>query len=331
DVRKGVELYTEAAELGSIEALFSLGCAHERGVGVEQDEIKAAVFYNKAAMQGHALCRHKLGVHEAKKGNHDRAVRHWLISAKMGFEASLEAIKNTFKAGFATKEQYAEALKGYQDAVEEMKTLAKRSTAAPCPAELGHCRSQAHRLQNYLPSPAQRGAGSLVRGALQKERATGPDGCQDDVDETESRDRDEAKAFMDNRKHGRKEGSSCNRLESPPDDAPEPSPALLVHVAGNRAAAASDPLKSTGRTSVIWDMFLVDSSEADSSITRPLRIVEHHGRDLPPVRPGIQHGLEHEGGGRDGRRRGHRLRTDCVELFNHPSQDGMDHVSNDKE
>ena len=45
-----------------------------------------------------------------------------MISAKMGYEDSLNAIKAMFKAGLATKEQYAEALLGYRDAVEEMKS-----------------------------------------------------------------------------------------------------------------------------------------------------------------------------------------------------------------
>ncbi|EJK77894.1 hypothetical protein THAOC_00243 [Thalassiosira oceanica] len=124
DMRKAVELFTEAAELGSVDALFSLGNAYHQGHGVQQDNAKAVEFYKKAAMHGHADSRFNLGYIEVKKGigNHDRAVRHWLISAKMGDERSLEMIKKAFKAGLATKEQYAEALKGYQDAVEEMKS-----------------------------------------------------------------------------------------------------------------------------------------------------------------------------------------------------------------
>ncbi|EJK58888.1 hypothetical protein THAOC_20953 [Thalassiosira oceanica] len=122
DMRKAVELFTEAAELGSTEALFDLGNAYREGDGVQQDKAKAVEFFAKAAMQGHAESRFNLGWFEGKKGNHDRAVRHWLISAKMGDERSLETIKEAFKAGAATKEQYAEALKRYQDAVEEMKS-----------------------------------------------------------------------------------------------------------------------------------------------------------------------------------------------------------------
>ena len=122
DERKAVSLWTEAAELGSIEALFNLALAYERGNVVEKDEMKAAEFYTKAAIQGHVESRYNLGCIEAKKGNVNRAVRHWLISAKMGRKESVENIRRAFMGGAATKEQYAEALKGYQDAVEEMKS-----------------------------------------------------------------------------------------------------------------------------------------------------------------------------------------------------------------
>ncbi|EJK48681.1 hypothetical protein THAOC_32499 [Thalassiosira oceanica] len=122
DMRKAVELWTEAAELGSIGALYNLGLSYFQGEGVQQDKAKGAEFYMKAAMEGHAWSRYNLGNHEADKGNPDRAVRHWLISAKMGEVNSVENIKRAFMEGFATKEQYAEALKGYQDAAEEMKS-----------------------------------------------------------------------------------------------------------------------------------------------------------------------------------------------------------------
>ena len=122
DARRAVELWTEAAELGSIEALYNLGVAYYIGEGVQVDRAKGAEYYKKAAMQGHVQSRNNLGCYEGNKGNHGRAVRHLLISAKMGNEESVEAIKAMFMAGLATKEQYAEALKGYQDAVEDMKS-----------------------------------------------------------------------------------------------------------------------------------------------------------------------------------------------------------------
>ena len=122
DVRKAVDLFTEAAELGSIEALYNLGVLYGNGEGGERDKAKGVQFWTKAAMQGHVESRHNLGVYEGNKGNCDRAVKHYLISAKMGNKLSLEMIKKMFISGEATKAQYAEALKGYQDAVEGMKS-----------------------------------------------------------------------------------------------------------------------------------------------------------------------------------------------------------------
>ncbi|EJK48074.1 hypothetical protein THAOC_33160, partial [Thalassiosira oceanica] len=96
--------------------------AYHGGDGVQQDNARAVEFWTKAAMRGHAGSRYNLGWLEGNKGNHNRAVRHYLISAKMGERDSVENMKRSFMGGFATKEQYAEALKGYQDAVEEMKS-----------------------------------------------------------------------------------------------------------------------------------------------------------------------------------------------------------------
>ena len=122
DMEKAVELFTEAAELGSVDALYNLGVAYRRGDGVQEHKAKGAEFLTKAAMQGHVESRYNLSCDEFQKENYHLAVRHGMIAAKMGYKDSLEMIKTLFKGGAATKEQYAEALKGYQDAVEEMKS-----------------------------------------------------------------------------------------------------------------------------------------------------------------------------------------------------------------
>ena len=70
----------------------------------------------------HVESRHNLGICDGSKGDCDRAVRHFLISAKMGDKDSLEIIKKMFMDGLAMKDQYTEALKGYQDAEEEMES-----------------------------------------------------------------------------------------------------------------------------------------------------------------------------------------------------------------
>ena len=122
DMRKAFEKADEAAELGSISALFDIGVSYTQGIGVEADIEKGVKFFEKGAMQGCAECRYTLGIYEGKKRNYGRAVRHWMISANMGHENSLENIKKLFMNGAVTKEQYTEALRGYQVAVEETKS-----------------------------------------------------------------------------------------------------------------------------------------------------------------------------------------------------------------
>ena len=122
DARRAVELWTEAAELGSGEALFNLCDSYLKGDGVQEDKAKGVRLLEKAAMRGHVESRNNLGGYELGEGRDDRAVRHLLISAKVGYKNSVEGIKKIFTMGIATKEQYAEARRGYQDAVEEMKS-----------------------------------------------------------------------------------------------------------------------------------------------------------------------------------------------------------------
>ena len=123
DVARAIELWTEAAELGSIDAHETLGAVYYDGEeGVEEDKPRGIHHMQQAAMKGHTISRHCLGADEFEGGSYNLALQHWMISAKMGFEESLNAIKEMFLNGQATRAQYAEALRGYQDAVEEMKS-----------------------------------------------------------------------------------------------------------------------------------------------------------------------------------------------------------------
>ena len=94
----------------------------DNGVNVEEDKPRAIHHWQQAAMKGDVVSRHSLGFVENENGNNELAVQHWVISAKMGYELSLDAIKEMFKRGHATKAQYAEALLGYRDAVKETRS-----------------------------------------------------------------------------------------------------------------------------------------------------------------------------------------------------------------
>ena len=122
DAPRAIELYTKGAELGSLDAHSQLGHAYYKGNGVEEDKPRGIHHWQQATMKGHVDSRHNLGAAEDDNGNHQLAVEHWMISAKMERENSLNDIKEMFKEGHATKAQYAEALLGYRDAVEETKS-----------------------------------------------------------------------------------------------------------------------------------------------------------------------------------------------------------------
>jgi len=130
DASRGFELWSEAADLGSLKASSKLGMAYYYGKGVAEDEAKGIRYLESAAMQGSVESRYCLGCVEEENGNVDRAVRHFLISAKLGLKQSLDKIKDLFSDGHATRAQYAEGLQGYQDAVEEMKSPARDEAAA---------------------------------------------------------------------------------------------------------------------------------------------------------------------------------------------------------
>ena len=122
NVQRAIELWTKAVELGSNRACYELGHLHVFGGDVEQDEAKGVGHWKRAAMKGDVLSRYGLGVLEGNRGNHQQGLKHILISAKMGHKESLDTIQEMFTDGFATKEYYAEALTGYQEAVEETKS-----------------------------------------------------------------------------------------------------------------------------------------------------------------------------------------------------------------
>ncbi|EJK65257.1 hypothetical protein THAOC_13903 [Thalassiosira oceanica] len=122
DVPRAVEIWAKAVGLGSINAHYSLGESYFHGDGVKEDKPRGIRHWQQAAMNGHVPSRHCLGLVEAMIGNDKLAVQHFMISAKMGEEESLNSIKKMFKKGHATKVQYAEALLGYRDALEEMKS-----------------------------------------------------------------------------------------------------------------------------------------------------------------------------------------------------------------
>ena len=123
DHQKAIELYLKAGELGCATAYFNLGQAYNEGRrGLEVDDKKAKYYWELAAMGGNLMARHNLGAAEADADNVGRAMKHFILAARAGYEASLDIVKMGFTDGFVTKGEYANTLRAFQKRQNEMKS-----------------------------------------------------------------------------------------------------------------------------------------------------------------------------------------------------------------
>ena len=97
---------------------------------MEKDLRLAMDHYKIAAKGGHPIAQFDLGVIEHNAGKFDRALKHYMISTKMGDEGSLNKVKALFMAGHATKEDYKEALVGFRDTTDGMKSPEREEAKA---------------------------------------------------------------------------------------------------------------------------------------------------------------------------------------------------------
>jgi len=119
---KELELLQRASELGSATAHFNLGANYDVGVGTEIDTKKAIYHWKIAAMMGDVHARHNLGRAELENGNYQVAMKHFMIAAKSGYKYSLDDVKQGFRDGHVTKEDFEKTLRDYQAACDEMKS-----------------------------------------------------------------------------------------------------------------------------------------------------------------------------------------------------------------
>ena len=87
-------------------------------------------YYEVAAMGGNAIARHNLGNMESERGNVDRAIKHYMIAVRDGDNDSLKEIQDLYSDGHATKDDYIEALRLYQEYLGEIKSVQRDKAAA---------------------------------------------------------------------------------------------------------------------------------------------------------------------------------------------------------
>lgn len=124
DRNKAWELWKRGSELGSIEAHYNIALTTARGEFTERGYPEKALHYmSVAAVGGHEMARHALGLkEETSKGNMERAMRHFMIAASAGEDRSLKKVGEGYKHGYVTKDEYANTLRAYQESVYQMKS-----------------------------------------------------------------------------------------------------------------------------------------------------------------------------------------------------------------
>jgi len=137
DKKKAIKFWSRAAELGSIEARFSLGHAFITGEGVEADTKKAKYHLEIAAIGGSDIARTGLAHIEARARNYDRAAKHFMIAASRGREEALTMVRKQYSIGQCTKEEFEKTLRAYKVSVDEMKSE-NRDKAAADPSYFNH-------------------------------------------------------------------------------------------------------------------------------------------------------------------------------------------------
>jgi TPR repeat protein len=121
DREKAMELWEQAAALGSSEAHFALGTQYD----AEGDSKKEKFHYEAAAMAGHEGARFNLANMEFDSGNVERAVKHWIIAASAGNHHAMNNLLIAFNKGLVPREEIESALTTYNNSCAEMRSEAR--------------------------------------------------------------------------------------------------------------------------------------------------------------------------------------------------------------
>jgi TPR repeat protein len=121
DRARAMELWSQAAALGSSQAHFNLG-----NVFYEGGDLKKAKFhYEAAAMAGHEAARYNLGCMEYKSGNMGRAVKHWTIAASAGSHHAMKNLLIAFNHGSVSRNAIDSTITAYNNSCVEMRSEAR--------------------------------------------------------------------------------------------------------------------------------------------------------------------------------------------------------------
>jgi TPR repeat protein len=112
----------KGSSIGDMDAHYNLSLMYRKGNGVEKDKKKEIYHLEESAIGGHYAARYSLGAYDAIGGRYDRAMKHHIIAANLGYDRALEEVKEGFRKGHVSKEDFEAALRGHQAAVDATKS-----------------------------------------------------------------------------------------------------------------------------------------------------------------------------------------------------------------
>ena len=119
---EAVKYLKRSVDFGDIDANYQIAVMYAAGRGVEKDDKKRITHMKTAAIGGHPGARLDLAPIEIRNNRPDKAIKHMVIAAKLGDEAGIKGMKAYYELGMVKKEVFAEALRGYQTAVDATKS-----------------------------------------------------------------------------------------------------------------------------------------------------------------------------------------------------------------
>ena len=122
DYVESLKLFLKAASLGDIQSHHEAGFMYMDGEGAEVNMRKGNYHLEVAAIGGNASSRYALGMYERNCGSYERTMKHLIIAAKQGLEDALAKLKEGYVDGQISKDEFGEALRAYQRAVETTKS-----------------------------------------------------------------------------------------------------------------------------------------------------------------------------------------------------------------
>lgn len=124
----------KAAELGDADAQFNLAVLYDTGRGVQQDYVRAALWYRRAADKGHVVAQYNLGnMYAAGQGvpRDDRQAVGWYRrSAEAGYAPAQFNLASMYEVGRGIDHDDAMALRWYRQAANQRYAPAMYNLAA---------------------------------------------------------------------------------------------------------------------------------------------------------------------------------------------------------